>query len=948
MGTKTGDEKFGHALHDDLTLSAICKKIKQKESEGNRRVRLSRRAWKYRIDDDEGEKEARMQRCAYVSRRTQLACKNYRQSSELTVEGFCEVHTHFFQQLAQHAMVEQRCIERTLLNKSEDICVITDDETLMTVDQWACAEQDLFNDLLLDDDDEDPLKNAEVWTDEEVIRCQLIALERKLSVTRDLRKLIAEKVRRLTVSYAKTMEDNKKKGKAKVDDSRLREIQLANKRYHSYHSAKNQYMMRRLKARLEWDGSEEHKLDYLKTDDMKATKCIFFIPENSVVPNGKYYETLTRTISKRNEESIEKNVEHDSYVTIQSLLNKLCEQIEQALDSEKDLISTSPENDNKIEMKKKYCCSSWTLPKLNHCVVHIYDDRRQRLFAPCTECGALGLDFGDGLNFCLRHIARRNQASVDTTEHWKTITVQEGVISMSNTSDVHDTSSIGQAQKDVRCDSKLLADCSIVAANGEGNIDERNKNFPIKFVVIDERKDEKSGIDVKINMPPKGNVRNSRDGLLQPVSIHRSWQEEDHYSCARTRPFMTENFPKTKIRPAIRTAGTRYSLSDVRDYLGGNMLNPSIYRSQEQLSKSMVHDLLNGGPIRAAASASQLISRRIAAPTTTFNSKIGLRRPIYNAVVSKSTIEDPEMISLEPASSGFIASPSMNLTSVSSRPIIQRPIVLRSRTGISSPVPNQPVCLPSRYIATVGTSRPLPNWRNRSTISLDSRIRRAPVNVVLPMDYSNRPANAVASRIGPYFRRRDERQFISGNARSRLVAIDSLSYTTPRVQSRSSCPLPTFRQEISRPVVCRPRMTTEPKTQSTAETLETAAAVASIAADLEAPVDKEGEETNERLETSSWQTIEEPLVGQKLGSEQCATTGSVDKNKKRENILSASGTSSKRSAASLLRQSSDESAEDGLAVLALAAASRAFDSDQPPPPKKSKYGQLGLEEEDDE
>lgn len=25
MGTKTGDEKFGHALHDDLTLSAICK-----------------------------------------------------------------------------------------------------------------------------------------------------------------------------------------------------------------------------------------------------------------------------------------------------------------------------------------------------------------------------------------------------------------------------------------------------------------------------------------------------------------------------------------------------------------------------------------------------------------------------------------------------------------------------------------------------------------------------------------------------------------------------------------------------------------------------------------------------------------------------------------------------------------------------------------------------------
>lgn len=70
---------------------APFQKIKQKENEGNRRFRLSRRAWKYRIDDDESEKEACMQRCAYVSRRTQLACKNYRLSSELTPEGFCEV-----------------------------------------------------------------------------------------------------------------------------------------------------------------------------------------------------------------------------------------------------------------------------------------------------------------------------------------------------------------------------------------------------------------------------------------------------------------------------------------------------------------------------------------------------------------------------------------------------------------------------------------------------------------------------------------------------------------------------------------------------------------------------------------------------------------------------------------------------------------------------------------
>uniref|UniRef100_A0A0R3RF98 Dynactin subunit 4 n=1 Tax=Elaeophora elaphi TaxID=1147741 RepID=A0A0R3RF98_9BILA len=941
METKTGDEKFGHALHDDLTLSAICKKIKQKESEGNRRVRLSRRAWKYRIDDDESEKEAYMQRCAYVSRRTQLACKNYRQPSELTLEGFCEVHTHFFQQLAQYALAEQRCIERTLFSKPKDISTIADDETLMMVENWACAEQDSFNDVLLDDDDEDPLKNAEVWTDEEVIRCQLSALERKLSVTRDLRKLIAEKVRRLTVSYSKAMEEDQKKGKAKVEDSRLREIQLANRKYHSYHSAKNQYMLRRLKARLEWDGSEEHKLDYLKIDDMKNAQCIF-IPKKSILSNGESCKTVIESTFKISEEPDETSAECDSDI-IQSILNNLCEQIEQALDSGKDLMHVSLKDGNEGR-KKEHRCSNSTLPKLNYCVTHVYDDHRQHLFAPCTECGALGLDFGDGLKFCFKHIAKKN--SINTVERWETITVQQGVVPMS-TSDIRSTLGVRQVQSDVRPDLKSLADPIATAVNSGGNVDEGSKNLPVKFIVIDEKRDEKNGADVKINTPSKGTVRNSGDMLLQHgMSMHRSWQEEDLYSCARTRPFTTENFPKTKIR---QTAGTRYSLSDVRDYLGGSMLSPSIYRSQEQLSKSMVQELLSGGPSRAAASASQF-SRRIAAPTTTFTPKIGFRRTVCNTVVNRSAIEPPEMISLGSTTSASVAPTSVNSTPVLSRPVMQRPIVLRGRTDTSSFASGQPVRLPSRYIATVGTSRPLPNWRNRSTISLDSRIRRAPANVVLPMDYSNRPANAAASRIGPYFRRRDERQFISGNARSRLVAIDSLSYTAPRVQPRSSYPLPTFRQDIPKPVVCRPRITTEPRSQSTAETLETAAAVASIAADLEAREDKEDEpdEVIGRLETSAWQTAEESPISQKLAPEQSAATGPVSK-KKGEIISCASGTSSKRSVSLLSRQSSGESTEDGLAVLAMAAASRAFDSDQSSPPiKKSKYGQLGLEEEDDE
>lgn len=42
-------------------------------------------------------------------------------------------------------------------------------------------------------------------------------------------------------------------------------------------------MLRRLKARLEWDGSEEHKLDYIKTDDMKCAQCVFIPKVSSVL-----------------------------------------------------------------------------------------------------------------------------------------------------------------------------------------------------------------------------------------------------------------------------------------------------------------------------------------------------------------------------------------------------------------------------------------------------------------------------------------------------------------------------------------------------------------------------------------------------------------------------------------------------------------------------------------
>lgn len=72
-------------------------------------------------------------------------------------------------------------------------------------------------------------------------------------------------------------------GISKIEDGRLRSIQRANKKYHSYYSAKDQYMLRRLKARLDWDGSEEHKLDYLKADDMKSARCTFISEVSSVL-----------------------------------------------------------------------------------------------------------------------------------------------------------------------------------------------------------------------------------------------------------------------------------------------------------------------------------------------------------------------------------------------------------------------------------------------------------------------------------------------------------------------------------------------------------------------------------------------------------------------------------------------------------------------------------------
>lgn len=56
-------------------------------------------------------------------------------------------------------------------------------------------------------------------------------------------------------------------------------------------------------------------------------------------------------------------------------------------------------------------------------------------------------------------------------------------------------------------------------------------------------------------------------------------------------------------------------------------------------------------------------------------------------------------------------------------------------------------------------------------------------------------------------------------------------------------------------------------------------------------------------------------------------------------------TSNNASIKPLSRQSSGDGEEDGLAVLAMAAASRAA---HPGQSKKFKYGDLGLEEEDDD
>lgn len=66
------------------------------------------------------------------------------------------------------------------------------------------------------------------------------------------------------------------------------------------------------------------------------------------------------------EERNEMNVEHDSYI-IQTLLDKLCKQIEQSLDSGKDWMHVSFENEDE-KAKKEHRCSNWILPKSNHCV----------------------------------------------------------------------------------------------------------------------------------------------------------------------------------------------------------------------------------------------------------------------------------------------------------------------------------------------------------------------------------------------------------------------------------------------------------------------------------------------------------------------------------------------------------------------------------------------------
>ncbi|KAI1721839.1 dynactin 4 [Ditylenchus destructor] len=152
-----------------------------------------------RVHQQEGKQ------CEYVSAKLGLRCPSMRPEEKLSRNGFCEKHGAYIKRVKAEAAKAHNILapyrKRRKLEPSDETIACNTEGWSDIPEIMSCSSGTYNRD--------NPLRNAGVLTKKEVLKQYLAALERESEAIEKVRKLFAEKTRRVDTSFFEKLKDAK-------------------------------------------------------------------------------------------------------------------------------------------------------------------------------------------------------------------------------------------------------------------------------------------------------------------------------------------------------------------------------------------------------------------------------------------------------------------------------------------------------------------------------------------------------------------------------------------------------------------------------------------------------------------------------------------------------------------------------------------------------------------
>ncbi|KAI1728712.1 dynactin 4 [Ditylenchus destructor] len=142
--------------------------------------------------------------CEYVSAKHGLRCPSMRPEEKLSRNGFCEKHVGYIKRIKAEAAKAHKILapyrKRRKLDPSDETLAYHTESWSHVPEAMSCSSGTYNRD--------NPLRNAGVLTKKEVLKQYLAALERENEAIENVRKLFAEKIRRVDSSFFEKLQDS--------------------------------------------------------------------------------------------------------------------------------------------------------------------------------------------------------------------------------------------------------------------------------------------------------------------------------------------------------------------------------------------------------------------------------------------------------------------------------------------------------------------------------------------------------------------------------------------------------------------------------------------------------------------------------------------------------------------------------------------------------------------